>query len=443
MTFNRFDKKYLKIALPAAMEGVFMILLSNVDIIMVGTLGTAAIAAVSIFTQPRMMILCVARSFGSVVTLLSARHFGAGNIRNADRMLGQSLWFGGGLLLVLHVLFFLYLENILLWMGAENEYLAEAMVYGNIALAGVFLTSLTAILQALMIGFGQTGAVLKTNLQGNLLNALVNALLIFGLGPFPALGVKGAAIGTVAGTFYTLLYTLWVLRQDGLLRNIFRLPDRAYFREFLPVFGGVFSEQGFERIGMVLYTRMTAELGTLPYAVHAICMNFCDFYYSFAGGLGKASMALAGQAEGSGNPKAWQKYYSTGLKWSLLFSSLAFLLTFFLREEIFSVYSQEPEALALGSIILIYVAAVSFPEGHAMVCAGVLRGSGKTTQVAVYSFLSITLLRPLLTAYLLYTLNLGLTGAWIALAVDQTIRAGCSYFIAERLKRKKASCHPG
>ncbi len=409
-----------------------MILLSNVDIILVGALGTEAIAAVSIFTQPRMMILTLARSLAAVIALLAAGHYGRGTKGKASDLLLQSVLVWGTVLFLVHVFFYRYLDSILRWMGAEESYLALALSYADVALFAVFVTSITAILQAVMLGFGKTGAVLRTNLQGNVVNVAVSALLIFGMGPFPALGVQGAAIGTVVGTVFTLAGTVLYLRDKKMLRGRC-FPSRAYFREFLPVFGGVFSEQGFERIGMVLYTRMVAELGTVPYAVHAICMNFCDFYYCFAGGLGKASMVLAGHSRGKGDPEAWEQYLRVGIKWGLIFSLISFLVTFLLREEIFAVYSKDAGTMALGCVILVFVAAVSFPEAHAMICAGALRGSGKTTQVAVYSFVSIAVLRPIVTAIFLYKMEWGLVGAWMALAIDQSIRAGCAHFLLRRL----------
>ncbi|MBQ1890529.1 MAG: MATE family efflux transporter, partial [Selenomonas sp.] len=96
------DRKYLQLAMPAAWEGVFMILLSSVDLIMVGVLGTAAIAAVSIFTQPRMMLLTVARSLASAVTVLTAEHFGGGRREQAAAIMRQSLGLGAFVLLGLH-----------------------------------------------------------------------------------------------------------------------------------------------------------------------------------------------------------------------------------------------------------------------------------------------------------------------------------------------------
>lgn len=429
---SRYDKKYLHIAMPAAWESVLMILLSNADLIMVGTLGTAAVAAVSIFTQPRMILLTLARSLAAVVTLLAAEHYGRGESASAGSLMKQTLFFWGIVLGIAHLIFYRCLDDILIWMGAESSYLSEALLYSDTALLAVFFSSMTAILQAVPLGFGKTSAVLRINLQGNLFNIIASAFLIFGIGPFPALGVQGAAVGTVLGAAYSMLETVWFLRREQLFAGDL-LPSGAYFKQFIPVFGGVFSEQGCERIGMVLYTRMAAELGTIPYAVHAICMNFCDFYYCFAGGLGKANMALAGQSRGKGDFKAWERYLSSGMKWGLIFSVISFLFTVLLREEIFSIYSNDGEALALGSTILIFTAAVSFPEAHAMICAGVLRGSGKTTQVAVYSFLSITVFRPVITAFFLYYMEWGLTGAWLALAIDQTTRAVCSHFLVRHI----------
>ena len=428
---SRADKIYLRIAMPAAAEGVFMILLGAVDLIMVGSLGTAAIAAVSIFTQPRMMLLCVARSMAAAVTLLTAQMLGERH--PIGDMVKQSLTLSFIVFVILHMIFWRYLPDLLRFMGAEEVYMPEAMLYGETATLGVLFTAFTTIAQAVMIGHGRTAQVLRINIIGNIINIVVNAVLIFGVYPFPALGVLGAAIGTVLGASYTTICSVLYLRGAGLLGAGSFLPNGEFLRRFLPVFGGVFCEQGFERIGMVLYTRMTAELGTLPYAVHAVCMNFCDFYYCFAGGLGKASMVMSGRAWGRGNIKDWRRYLASGIRWSLIFSVLSFVVTFFWRDEILSLYTKDAMAIALGSGVMIFVAAVSFPEAHAMICAGVLRGSGKTTQVAVYSFVSITLLRPIITALLLYHFQLGLTGAWLALAIDQTIRALCSSLLVWRI----------
>lgn len=138
-----YDKKYLKIALPAALEGLFMILLASADLIMVGTLGAVSIAAVSIFLQPRLVILCFTRSLASSVTLLVSRDAGRNDRTNASDILKKSIFIGAVILLFIHGIFYLFLEDIFYLMGAKTEYIAEALAYGNIALLSVFISSFT------------------------------------------------------------------------------------------------------------------------------------------------------------------------------------------------------------------------------------------------------------------------------------------------------------
>jgi len=431
----------LRIGLPAALEGVLMIFLSNADIIMVGTLGAGAIAAVSIFTQPRMILLTVARSVAAAVTILIAERFGQDRHDTYGDILKKTIVLVVVFLGLAHIVFFIHLDSILIWMGAQQDYLSDAMIYGLWTLPAVFITSMTTLMQAVMFGRGESMRVLSINIQGNVVNVILNALLIFGLGPFPQLGVLGAALGTIGGTLWSFYLTLRVLYAWGIFaQGNYRLT-RVYLREFLSVFGGIFSEQGFERIGMVVYTRMVAELGTIPYAVHSIAMNFCDFYYNFCNGMGKTSTVLAGHNRDQNKTDEWRRYLWTGMRWSLIFSIVAFLLTYVFRAEIFGIYAHDPELFPLGSLIIAYVAVVSFPEAYQMVCAGILRASGKTTQVAAYSFISITVLRPIITYVFLYELHMGLEGAWLSLALDQSMRATCAAVLLRKVYHKRHSDH--
>ena len=434
------ERKYFHIALPAAVECVFMSFLASADLIMVGALGAVSIAAVSIFAQPRMILLCFARSIASAVTLLTARKTGAQDVAGVSELLRKSLFLSGIFMGLLHILFYFLLEKILLLMGAGSDYLPQALLYSRIAIFSVYVTSMTSVLQAVQLGFGETGAIMRTNVTGNIVNIAVNGLLIFGVGPFPELGVVGAAIGTVIGTMFTLLYTVYIMNNNKYFsQGGSFIPDRKYFREILPIFGSIISEQGFERLGMVLFTRMAAGLGTVPFAVHSICMSVVDYYWDFATGLGKASMVLAGQSCGAKNEQDWHTFRKIGVRWGLIFSSVSFAFIFLLREPIFKIYSDDPAALAMSGIIMFLVALVGFPEAQGLVCAGILRGSGKTGVVALYSFVSIAVLRPLLTAFFLYAADLGLLGAWIALFLDQSIRAACATLLVRRMQQDAGS----
>lgn len=435
---NCYDRHYLKIALPAALEGLFMILLASTDLILVGALGSLSVAAVSIFLQPRLILLCFSRSLASAVTLVSCNYAGRGEKEPSADLLKKSLFLGALALGLLHGLFYLFLQDIFILMGASPDYLPQAMEYGPLALLAVYFTSLTLILQAVQLGYGDTASIMKTNICGNLLNAALSFLLIRGLGPVPAYGVLGAAIGTAAGTLFSLLYSYFLLRREGFFHGGRWIPDMAYFKKVGPIFGSILSEQGSERIGMVLFSRMAAGLGTVPFAVHSICMNICDIYYDFIMGFGKAGMVTAGQAVGRGSGADWQQYRKTGLRWCMILSSAACGSILFFSDEIFSIYSPDPSLHVMAAAIMIFIALVSYPEAIALWGAGILRGSGQTAQVAAYSFVSITFLRPLMTAFFIYVLDMGLIGTWCALLLDQVIRASCASYLVSRLAGKRA-----
>ena len=282
--------KYLRIALPAALEGIFMTFLAAADLIMVGVLGAKAIAAVSIFLPLRLVLLTVSRSLASAVTILTANKFGSGKYPAIKVLLRQSFTVSSILLVVLHLLFYGFFEKLVVLMGAQSDYLELALAYGNIAVAAVLLNSLSLLLQGTLLGVGRTSAIMKSNIVGNVVNIVCNYFLITGFGSFAGWGVRGAAISTIIGSLCTLGITVWIMKHEGFFSDgLLQLPDKIFWREFMPVFGGVFSELGAERIGMLAYGWMTARLGTLPYAVHSICYNICDFSYDFIFGFGKAN----------------------------------------------------------------------------------------------------------------------------------------------------------
>lgn len=414
---NSYDKSYLKIALPAAFEGLFMILLASTDLIMVGTLGAFPIAAVSIFAQPRLVLLCFSRSLASSVTLLVSRKADEAGKEAASSIMKKSLTVCALLLGMLHILFFLFLEDILYLMGATPDYISLAMDYSVPALIATYFTSLTLILQAVQLGYGKTAVIMKTNVAGNIINVILNFILIFGIGPVPAMGVAGAAIGTVFATLFTLIATAAILRGDGFFAESSYVPDKDYFRQILPIFGSILSEQGSERAGMVIFSRMAAGLGPIPFAIHSVCMNICDIYWDFITGFGKASMVTAGQSCGRGSEEDWKAYKKSGMR-----------LSFYM-----SCDGIAPEA---ASIIMIFVAFVSFPEAYGVIGSSILRGSGRTAEVAAYSFFSVTLLRPIMTGFFLYGFGLGLTGVWMALVLDQMICATCASYFMRKLKAR-------
>lgn len=425
---NEVYRTYTVLAWPAALEGALMMLFSSVDLLMVSTLGAAAVAAVGIISQPRMLILTVCRSLGVAVTALSARRIGQRHLAAVNSCLKQSLLFQCVVGLLILIPAMVYTEEIVLLAGAKADYLGLAVTYGRYVLVGIFFTSLGVIINSVQIGVGNTRIVMIANVGGNLVNIMLNALLIFGLGPFPVLGVTGAAIGTLAGNIVTLAISVSncrgpVLSLVGPGRWRFEAVTTLPLRR---VGISAFSEQLFERIGMWIYTVLVADLGTVALATHFICMELCNISYALAMGLGRASTSLTGQKLGEQRPDLAVIYAHAGQRLGVVVGVIAAVGYLVFREPLIQLFSRESGVVELGSTVMIFVAVVCAFQFQSQVYAGVLRGAGDTRFVATYSLISIAVVRPIITWALCYPLGLGLVGAWTALVIDQITRAVCS-----------------
>lgn len=182
-------KEFWRLAWPAAAEGLLLMLLTAADLLMVSSLGNTAVAAVSIFSQPRMVILCVTRSYSVALSAYVARRRGEDPDESLTACSRASLMLGCGLSILLLVGTWIGAGPLLQLAGAQDDYISLALRYAFPALVSLAFSGPAIVLHGILAGLGDTKSVLVSNVLGNGVNVVFNALLIYGLGPFPKLGV--------------------------------------------------------------------------------------------------------------------------------------------------------------------------------------------------------------------------------------------------------------
>lgn len=425
-------RRYFKIAFPSAIEGLLLDLISVIDLVMVGSLGASAIAAVGSFSQPKMMMLAICRSLSITVTAIVARRFSENNTTDMNRCLKQSLLINLILYLPMTLVALTHIPQILHLAGAPSEVMDQATEYGSLITIGIFIASFSMIFNGAQIGLGNTKIVLYSNVAGNLINTIFNFFLIYGIGFFPMLGVKGAAIATLLGyTTTTLLSFYFVLKDRNGLSLTGKngwLPKGDMLRSISSLGMASFSEQIFERIGMFLYTAMVARIGTVALATHHVCMSLCNIFYSFAIGLGKANSSLSGQMLGYGRGDLAKLYGKIGQRCGLIIALFSCIIYLTFKTPLIQLYTDDVAVVDLGTRILILVGFCCIPQVISLVYSGVLKGAGDSLYVAKYSLIVIAIFRPILTYILCFPLGLGLYGAWISMFCDQSLRMICASF---------------
>lgn len=424
-------KSTIHIAWPSVLESFAINLAGMVDMVMVGKLGTASIAAVSLTNQPKFLVLAPFLALNVATASIVARRKGEENQESAIRLLKMVLAITVVLTLVMTVLAVIFAENILLMVGAKEDTIGSAVDYFKIIMFGNIFNTIQLVINGAQKGIGNMRIPMATNIIANVINVILNYLLIEGHFGFPAWGVKGAAIATVVGTVFScILSIVSVLRRDSYLNmKVIKgwVADKLSRDSFVKVGVSTLAEQLCIRIGFMLFAITVANLGTIEVAAHQIGMNMMSLSFSIGDGLSAAAVTLIGQSLGAKRPDMAKIFGSVCQRIGLCCAAVISIVYSLFGRQIYSIVDSSPQVLDYGVTIMRILSIILFLQIEQVVQFGCLRGAGDTKFTALVSLISITLIRPGMAALFVYPLGMGLIGAWIGTTLDQIVRFILSY----------------
>ncbi len=420
--------KFMKLAFPAVLEMVLISLIGAADTMMVGSLGAYAITAVGLTGQPMMILLALFFALNIGVTAIVARRKGEENQKGANVCLRQALMISLALSLVMTVVALFFARPMMALAGAKSDTIDYATQYFQIVNSGLVFRVLAMTISAAQRGVGNTHISLAINLTANLVNISLNYLFIGGHLGFPAMGVAGAALATLIGNTVGFGLGLFSILQRGSFLHIHLnhpdswKPDKEAISSIIKIGGNAVLEQAALRIGFFLYARIVAELGTIEYATHQICMQALNLSFSMADGLGVAATSLVGQYLGLKRPDISLIYGKVGQR--LAFAASIFLFLGFVlgRTFVVDLFTDDPAIIAKGAVIMVIAAFIMPLQTSTAITSGSLRGAGDTKFVAWTMMAAVGVMRPLFSFLLAFVLKLGLEGAWYAIIFDMTVR---------------------
>lgn len=411
---NKLQGKYHKdtfqtavnMAWPAIVESFFIAFAGLVDSLMVSSLGSYAVAAVGLTTQPKLLGLAFFFALNVSISALVARRRGEQRQSAANETLVTALVFIILAAAAFSVGFVAFASPIIHLCGSTAETHNGAVTYFRIIMGGMIFNCIQMGINSAQRGAGNTKITMRTNVTSNTINIILNYLLINGHFGFPALGIQGAALATVTGTVVgCVMSILSITKQDGFLNLGYILknkikPTLAAFISLVRVGYSVFFEQVFMRIGFMMTAIMAAKQGTDAMAAHQVGMNIMSLSFAFGDGLQSAAVALIG----AGIAVCLVAIYLFGGRW------------------LYSLFFEEQHIIEIGvSIIHVIIFVVIFQICQ-VIYMGCLRGAGDTLYTAVASMISVTFIRTIVSYLGGYTLGLGIVGIWFGVLADQMSR---------------------
>lgn len=437
-------KKSISIAWPATVEGALISIIGSVDMMMVGTLGSEAIAAVGITGQPRMILLILAQALCVGTTALIARRKGEGNQAAANSVLSQSMWIVTILGIIMMLLGYIFAEPFMKLAGANSDTLEMSTSYFKIISLSFVFSYWSLCLCAAMRAIGKTRITMITNITANVVNVILNYCLIGGKLGFPKMGINGAAIATAVGTTVSCVISFWfATRPDGYIRFRLRLPkfDKLTLDGLMKVGSSSMVEAVCLRLGFLLNSKLIAGIGTAELAAYQIVQSSTSLSFTLGDGISAAGATLVGQSLGEKRPDLAMAHVRISRKLSIITSVALMIVIFIFRNQIPLLFNDEAPIVAGAALSFLVVIFGILPQNGRVVYSGCLRGAGDVKYVAMCSLVSVTVLRPIFTWLFCYPLNkafpalqLAMTGPWIAFVLDCFIR---DWLLSARVKRGK------
>jgi len=427
------NKSYIKttlnVAWPAVMESCFVALVGIVDSFMVSRLGTYAVAAVGLTTQPKFLGLALFTAVNVALSSITARRKGQNDRDGANRTLLFVLWYVLLLGVIVSVICVTFADTFIRLAGSQEDTHEAAVAYFRIIMGGMMFTIISLAINAAQRGSGNTKIALRTNLTSNLVNVVFNFLLIEGHFGFPALGIEGAAIATVIGTVVSCGMSIAsVFRKDSFVNITYMIANKlkatmADVKVLIKLASSVFAEHMLLRVGFMSVAVMAANLGTQEYAAHQIGMNVMSLSFSFGDGMQVAAVTLIGQCLGRKEPDMAKKYGTICQRIGNVISVVLSILYLVGGETFFRLYFPQDEyAVSIGLQIMKVMVIIVLMQVAQVIYMGCLRGAGDVKFTMIASTISVTLIRPTVSYLCAYLLQMGVIGIWFGIVGDQVVR---------------------
>lgn len=440
-------KIILLLAMPAVVDNFFQTILGFVDTLFVSKIGLVEVSAVGVSNAILAVYFAVFMSLGVAANVLIAKQIGRGDPDRAGIFAQQSIVLAALLGLLFGVISLFFSEALLHLMGVEENVLDAAVGYFNIvAIPSVFI-SLMFTLSSILRGIGDTQSPMKVSIVVNLLNIALDALLIFGFGFIPALGLKGAAYATLVSRMVGAAGLFWFYLKTDALKVLWKYwkPAGAFQNLLIRIGTPAMMERLVMRLGQVLYFGMIVSMGTHTFAAHSIAANIDIFSYMIGMGFAAAATTLVGQSLGAGKLDLARKYtrYSMILSGGCMLVVGLFLYTF--GTWIGGFFTQDPQVIAQIGIALMVGALFKPVVAMVFVLTAVHQAAENTRFPMWVTAVGIWGVRTILVYYLGIQLGWGILGVNIAIGLDNIFRAAVlmvSYLTSGWLRVARSSLSP-
>jgi putative MATE family efflux protein len=423
------------LAIPMVLEMALESLFAVVDVFWVGRLGANAVATVGLTESLLSLVFAVGFGLGMSTTAMVARRIGEKDPNGAATAGVQAIFIGLATSLAFGIPCYVYAPRLLEVMGASPQIVALGSGYARIALGGCGAIVMLFLNNAIFRGAGDAAVAMRLLWVSNIINLVLDPCLIFGWGPFPKLGVTGAALATFTGRSIGVLYQFYRLLRGTerihILVSQVRVNGAVLLRLLRVSLTGIL-QFAIADVSWIALVRIVSVFGSAALAGYTIAIRILIFVLLPSWGLSNAAATLVGQNLGAKQPeRAEQSVWRTGL-YNMLFLGAVGVFFVIAAEPVIRLFTNDPAVVPLAVSCLRILSYGNVGYAYGMVMLQAFNGAGDTVTPTVVNLFGFWLLEIPLAYVLAIPVKFGPTGVYSSIVVAEAAIAVAGVLIFRR-----------
>ncbi|MEZ5196023.1 MAG: MATE family efflux transporter [Bacteroidales bacterium] len=427
------------LSVPMVLEMVMESIFAVVDIFFVSRLGPEAVATVGITESLITIVYAIGIGLSMATTALVSRRIGEKNPEGAAMAAFQSIITGLFVSLLIAIPGILYASELLKLMGASEEIYTEMSSYTAIMLGGNAVIMLLFIINAVFRSAGDAAISMRVLWIANIINLILDPILIFGIGPFPELGIMGAAIATNTGRGLAVIYQFYLLfkgngRVELLVKHI--SVHWQTIRSLLRLSIGGIGQNVIAMSSWIGLVRIISEFGSEALAGYTIAIRIIIFSLLPSWGISNAAATLVGQNLGAKRPDRAEKSVWAVGKVNMVAMGIISVVLILFPSVFIRLFIDDQMVIYSGALSLRILSYGFVFYGLGMVLVQALNGAGDTLTPTKINFFCFWLLEIPLAYLLAIYLGTGETGVYYSILAAESVMAITALWLFRRGKWK-------
>lgn len=424
-TSGSINRAIVLLAIPMILEMAMESLFAIVDTFFVSKISADAVATVGLTESVITLIYSIAIGISMAPMAMIARFIGEDNPEKASKVALQAIYMAVVIALLIGIPGAIYADDILRLMGGSETLIRENVGYTRIMFASNLFIMLLFLLNGIFRGAGDASLAMRALWIANIINIILDPLFIFGIGPFPELGVQGAAVATTIGRGLGVAFQLYILTGAHSRVKLY-VKDLRVDWDIIKRLGRIAATGAGQFLiasaSWIFLVRIIAQnFGSEAMAGYTIAIRLIIFTMLPSWGLGNAAATLVGQNLGAKEPERAATSTWRAAHFNMIYLVTVAILYYAFAPQWVAFFSTDPAVLEAGIQALQIFAIGYIGFGYAMVISQAFNGAGDTRTPTIVNLICFWMIEIPLGYFLALTVGWGLAGVCWAVVIAETL----------------------